>query len=249
MNFLLPSLAWWMDVSVACLQEYPLCTAVTRRSDLRCRKCSHDQLWHQLNSLTAQGHVEQPNALLREDTSPGGVGSERGRDHSSLSPFSTTKMARWFVLRQFERECLIDNPCLAIIILMSIWMDERRQAKKRERGGGGCNMKRESEDWGEWKLNGSGARARLLKWLSCNPRLSYNHMSACCSYRCCENQILTSATGQNWPDWPFRHYILEVVKQLIMTLYWRKWFLGASEAKLLSAILSLPFSIAIFSSM
>lgn len=176
------------------------------------KKCSHDQLWHQLNSLTAQGHVEQPNALLRQDTSPGGVGgdgSERGRDHRSLSPFSTTKMAWWFVLCQFERECLIDNPCLAIIILMSIWMDERRQAKKRERLGGGCNMKRESEDWGEWKLNGSGATARLLKRLSFNPRLSYDHMSACCSYRCWANQILTSATGQNWPVWPFRHYILE----------------------------------------
>ncbi len=95
MIFLLPSLAWWMDVSMACLQEYPLCGAVTRRLGPRCRKCSNDQRWHQLNSLTAQGHVEQPNARLRKDTSPGRAGSEHRRDHSLLKVLSPFLWPKW----------------------------------------------------------------------------------------------------------------------------------------------------------
>jgi len=140
---------------------------------------------------------------------------------------------------------------LPSLFLMSIWMDERRQAKKRDRGGGGCNMKCECEDWWVWKLNGSGASARLLKWLSFNPQLSLKCIGLLVAHiDDGQTSYLTSAaTGQNWPAWPFHHYILKVVKRLIMTLYWRKLFLGANEAKLLSAIRSLPFFIAIISSM
>lgn len=133
MNFLLPSLAWWMDVSMACLQEYPLCGSVTRRLDPRCRKCSHDQLWHQLNSRTAQGHVEQPNARLREDTSPGRAGSERGRDHSSLSSFLWPK---WH--NDLSCACLsvsvwsITHALPSLFWCLFEWMRGGRQRKENE---------------------------------------------------------------------------------------------------------------------
>lgn len=114
--------------SMGCLLEYPLYAAMTFY-----KKSSHDQLWHQLNSLTAQGRVEQPKRSLLQGRIAQGRGS--GERSQFTEPISAAKLAWWFVLRRFERECLIDNPCLAVIILMSIWIDEMRQAKKKGKRG------------------------------------------------------------------------------------------------------------------